>query len=78
MQSTPLLEMPIGQLELSPAFQEMAVNNDFRNLQDIITWPASVLLLHKNFTYHIYQELRGFLDKNGLLSLLKTEELQFI
>lgn len=78
MQSTPLLQMPIGQLELSQAFKEMAVNNDFRNLQDIINWPASVLLLHKNFTYHIYQELRHFLNKNELLSLLKTEESQFI
>ena len=54
----------------------MAIQHDFRNLQDIINWPADVLLLHNDFTYHIYQELRDFLQKNGLLCHLKTGKSQ--
>ena len=66
MKSPSLLRQPINELELSEAFKQMAIRNDFRNLQDIINWPASVLLMHNNFTYHIYQELRKFLQKNEL------------
>ena len=67
MQASPLLKQPINELELSEGFKEIAVQHDFRNLQDIVNWPADVLLLHNDFTYHIYQELRDFLQKNGLL-----------
>ncbi len=72
MQPCPLLQQPINELELSEAFKEMAIHHDFRNLQDIINWPANVLLMHHDFTYHIYQELRKFLKANELLYLLKT------
>ena len=54
----------------------MAIQHDFRNLQDIINWPANVLLMHHDFTYHIYQELRDFLQKNGLLHSLLTGKSQ--
>jgi hypothetical protein len=70
------LQQPINELELSEGFKEMAMQHDFRNLQDIINWPADVLLLHNDFTYHIYQELKDFLKKNGLLYHLKTGNLQ--
>jgi hypothetical protein len=70
------LQQSINELELSEGFKEMAMQHDFRNLQDIINWPANVLLLHNNFTYHIYQELKDFLQKNGLLYHLKTGNLQ--
>jgi hypothetical protein len=70
------LQQPINELELSEGFKEMAMQHDFRNLQDIINWPADVLLLHHDFTYHIYQELRFFLQKKGLLYHLKTGNLQ--
>jgi hypothetical protein len=70
------LQQPINELELSEGFKEMAMQHDFRNLQDIINWPADVLLLHNDFTYHIYQELKDLLKKNGLLYHLKTRNLQ--
>ena len=76
MQPYPLLQQPINELELSEGFKEMAIQHDFRNLQDIVNWPADVLLLHNDFTYHIYQELRDFLQKNGLLYHLKTGKSQ--
>ena len=76
MQPSALLQQPINELELSEGFKEMAIQHDFRNLQDIINWPADVLLTHHDFTYHIYQELREFLKKNGLLDHLKTGKSQ--
>ena len=76
MVPSPLLQQPINELELSEGFKEMAIQHDFRNLQDIVNWPADVLLLHNDFTYHIYQELRDFLQKNGLLYHLKTGKSQ--
>ena len=76
MEPSPLLQQPINELDLSEGFKEMAIQHNFRNLQDIINWPADVLLLHNDFTYHIYQELRGFLQKNGLLYHLKTGKSQ--
>ena len=76
MQLSPLLQQPINELELSEGFKKMAIQHDFRNLQDIINWPADVLLLHNDFTYHIYQELRDFLQKNELLDHLKTGKSQ--
>ena len=51
----------------------MALKHDFRNLQDVVNWPADVLLMHHDFTYHVYQELRGFLKKNELLDFLKVD-----
>jgi hypothetical protein len=76
MQPSVQLQQPINELELSEGFKEMAMQHDFRNLQDIINWPADVLILHNDFTYHIYQELKNFLQKNGLLNHLKTGNLQ--
>ena len=77
MQPSPLLQQPINELKLSKGFKEMAIQHDFRNLQDIVVnWPADVLLFHNDFTYHIYQELREFLEKNGLLYHLKTGKSQ--
>ena len=72
MQQYSLLQLPINELNLSEGFKKMALQHDFKNLQDIINWPADVLLMHHDFTYHIYQELRVFLQKNGLLYGLKT------
>ena len=76
MQPSPLLQQTLNELELSEGFKKMAIQHDFRNLQDIVNWPAEVLLLHNDFTYHIYQELRDFLQKNELLDHLKTGKSQ--
>jgi hypothetical protein len=76
MQQSSLLQVPIHELRLSVEFKEMAVQHDFRNLQDIINWPADVLLMHRDFSYHIYQELRAFLQANELLSKLKIGKSQ--
>ena len=73
MQPSPLLQQPIKELELSEGFKKMAIQHDFRNLQDIINWPANVLLMHHDFTYHIYQELKEFLKTNELIQFLKIE-----
>jgi hypothetical protein len=73
MPPTSILQQPVSQLELSEAFKQMAIQHDFRTLKDILNWPASVLLLHQNFSYHIYQELRKFLKERELLDLLKRE-----
>lgn len=75
MQRTSLLQLPLSDLELSEGFKKMAACHDFRNLQDILNWPASVLLMHQGFTYHIYHELRGFLHQNRINHLLKAESL---
>lgn len=72
MQTSSLLQLPLIDLELSESFKQMATCQHFRNLQDILNWPASVLILHHNFTYHHYQELRDILKENGILHLLKT------
>ena len=76
MGPSPLLQQPINELELTEGFKEMAIQHDFRNLQDIVNWPADVLLMHHDFTYHIYQELREFLQKNRLLHSLLTWKSQ--
>ena len=76
MQPSSLLQLPINELNLSEEFKKMALQHDFRNLQDITNWPADVLLMHNDFTYHIYQELRDFLQKNELLYRLKTGKSQ--
>ena len=76
MQPSSLLQLPINELNLSEGFKKMALQHEFRNLQDIINWPADVLLMHNDFTYHIYQELRNFLQKNELLYHLKTGKSQ--
>ena len=69
------LQQPVNELNLSADFKVMATQHDFRNLQDIINWPVHVLLLHSDFTFHIYQELRAFLQKNKLLNQLNTGNL---
>lgn len=71
MQATSILPKPISELEVSDAFKEMSLRHDFRTLQDILNWPTSVLLMHKDFTYHIYQELRKYLQNKELLYLLQ-------
>ena len=76
MQPSSLLQVPINELNLSEGFKKMALQHDFRNLQDIINWPADVLLMHQDFTYHIYQELKEFPHKNGLIHELKTDKSQ--
>lgn len=78
MQPSTLLQQPINELELSEGFKEMALKHDFRNLQDVVNWPADVLLMHHDFTYHIYQELREFLQKKGLLYRLNTGKSQLV
>ena len=74
MQRLSMLQMPISDLGLSEGFNQMAACQHFRNLQDILNWPASVLIMHHNFTYHHYQELRAFLKVNNLIDLLRTAE----
>jgi len=74
MQQLFLLQRPLSDLGLSEAFKQMAASQHFRNLEDILNWPASVLILHHNFSYHHYQELRSFLKRNNMIDLLKTGE----
>jgi hypothetical protein len=71
MQTSTLLQLPLTDLKLSEGFKQMADSHGFRNLQDILNWPVSVLILHHNFTYHHYQELRDLMKENNILDLLK-------
>lgn len=66
------LQKPIPELSLSESFKEMAHRHHFRTLQDILNWPASVLVMHEGFTQHHFQELREFLIKKEGLHLLRT------
>lgn len=69
-----ILYKPIPELSFSDSFKEMAHRHHFRNLQDILAWPASVLLMHEGFTQHHFQELRDFLITNNGTYLLKIDE----
>ena len=66
-----LLHTRIQELDLSDSFKTMAEAQAFRTLEDILNWPVSVLLMHEGLTYHHYQELRNYLQKNELLVQLK-------
>lgn len=68
------LQKPISELSLSESFKEMAHRHHFRTLQDILNWPAGVLLMHEGFTQHHFQELRNFLVQKNGLNLLKTSK----
>ena len=72
MQTSSLLQLPLNDLKLSVSFKQMAAVHGFRNLQDILNWPVNVLILHHQFTYHYYQELRNLLKENSMTDLLKT------
>ena len=61
-----IINEPIDKLDLSATFKQMAVRQHFRTLQDMLNWPISILLVHEDFTYHIYQEFTRFLKKNNL------------
>jgi hypothetical protein len=71
-------QKPLQQLGLSESFKEMAHRHHFRTLQDILNWPASVLLMHEGFTYHHYQELRNFLISMDAVHLLKTDSSKLV
>lgn len=67
-----LIQKPIGELDLTESFKEMAYRHDFKTLEDIVNWPVNVLLMHDGFTHHHYQELRELLKSTNNLHLLKT------
>jgi len=68
-----ILQQPLYQLELSQSFKQMAHNNNFKTITDILNMPVSVLLMHEGFTYHHYEELRKLLKQYDLIHLLKTK-----
>jgi hypothetical protein len=71
------LEQPLQELDLSESFKEMAYNNGFKTIRQILHMPAGVLLMHEGFTYHHYEELRNLLIQHDVIHLLKTEPSQF-
>jgi hypothetical protein len=71
--SNSILRQPLHQFDLSESFKEMAYNNDFKTLNDILNIPLSVLLMHNGFTYHHNEELRQVLKQYDIIHLLKTE-----
>ena len=71
--SNSILEHPLHQFDLTESFKEMAYNNGFRTLNDILNIPVSVLLMHEGFTYHHYEELRKLLRQHDIIQLLKIE-----
>ena len=75
--SESILEQPLHQLDLTESFKEMAFNNNFKTVNDILHVPVGVLLMHEGFTYHHYEELRNLLIQHDVIHLLKTEPSQF-
>ena len=71
--SNSILEHPLHEFDLTESFKEMAYNNGFRTLNDILNIPVSILLMHEGFTYHHYEELRKMLKQYDMIHLLKTE-----
>ncbi len=71
--SESILEQPLRQLDLTESFKEMAHNNNFKTVNDILHVPVGVLLMHEGFTYHHYEELRKILIQYNFIHLLKTE-----
>ena len=71
--SNSILEHPLHELDLTESFKEMAYNNSFRTLNDILNIPVSILLMHEGFTYHHYEELRKMLKQYDMIHLLKTK-----
>ena len=71
-----ILQKPLGELEFSDDFKEMAYCNNFTTVQDMLHTPVGVLLKHEGFSQHCYQELRNFLIKRDAIHLLKTEPSQ--
>ena len=70
--SNSILDRPLHEFDLTESFKEMAYNNDFKTLNDILNIPVSVLLMHDGFTYHHYEELRQLLKQYDIAHLLKT------
>ncbi len=62
---------PLSNHPFTPGFQEMCEYFCFKNISQILNWPVSQLLNLNGFTYHHYQELWKYLDKNGLTRLIK-------
>ena len=70
--SNSILEHPLHQFDVTESFKEMAYNNGFRTLNDILNIPVSILLMHEGFTYHHYEELRRLLKEYDTIHRLKT------
>lgn len=73
MDNSFLLQQSIKELPLSEDFKNMADINGFENMEDILSFPASLFLQREGVNYHLYKELADYLKNNNLLHLLKHE-----
>lgn len=73
MDSSFLLHQSIKELPLSEDFKNMADINGFKNMEEILSFPASLFLQREGVNYHLYKELADHLKNNNLLHLLKHE-----
>ncbi|MBC6489620.1 hypothetical protein BC349_01465 [Flavihumibacter stibioxidans] len=65
------IKSPLQNHPLTPGFQDLCRRLCFNNMEQLLNWPVSQLLKLDGFTYHHYQELWKYLDKNNLVKLLK-------
>lgn len=65
------IKSPLQNHPFTPGFQDLCSRLCFSNMEQLLNWPVSQLLKLDGFTYHSYQELWKYLDKNNLLRLLK-------
>jgi hypothetical protein len=63
----------IKELPLSEEFKKMAEINGLKNMEEILSLPASFFLATPEVNYHLYKELADYLKENNLLHLLKHE-----
>ena len=69
----PILEKDIALIATSEEFLEMARNNNFHNLKEILEIRVDDLLKRPMFNYRMLSELGSILQSYGLLELLKDD-----
>ena len=65
------IKSPLSNHTLTTGFKDMCKRHCFGNIEQLLNWPVSHLLKLDGFTYHHYQELWKYLEKNNLVRLLK-------
>ena len=69
----PILEKDIALIATSKEFLEMARNNNFHNLEEILEIRVDDLLKRPLFNYRMLSELGSILQSYGLLELLNDD-----
>jgi hypothetical protein len=66
-----ILNQPINNLPFTEDFKSFAKKLKAGTIGQLAAIPVKTLIKSEGFTYHILQELTGFLEEKDLASLLK-------